>query len=213
MDIYLIDASGEKFHFPVNPEEISIRRDKQFETFNILSLGEVDAAQQEKVKEIAFSSFFPKTYDPSYCRYQDLPDPRTAMNQLTIWMNSRQPVRLLVTDTGVNVLVYVAAHTSMFRGGEPDDIAFDVTFRTWRDMKVRGAAAAAAVSGQTVKAARPDTKPVPKVYTVVSGDTLSGIAKRELGSSSKWSAIYEKNKAQIGSDPNRIFPGQKLVMP
>lgn len=213
MDIYLIDASGEKFHFPVNPEEISIRRDKQFETFNILSLGEVDAAQQEKVKEIAFSSFFPKTYDPSYCRYQDLPDPRTAMNQLTIWMNSRQPVRLLVTDTGVNVLVYVAAHTSMFRGGEPDDIAFDVTFRTWRDMKVRGAAAAAAVSSQAVKAARPDTKPVPKVYTVVSGDTLSGIAKRELGSSSKWSAIYEKNKAQIGSDPNRIFPGQKLVMP
>ncbi|MGG1314031.1 LysM peptidoglycan-binding domain-containing protein [Cohnella laeviribosi] len=213
MDIYLIDASGEKFHFPVNPEEISIRRDKQFETFNLLSLGEVDAAQQEKVKEIAFSSFFPKTYDPSYCRYQDIPDPRTAMNRLTIWMNSKQPVRLLITDTGVNVLVFVAAHTSVFRGGEPGDISFDVTFRTWREMKVRTAAAASGTSGSAAKAARPDTKPVPKVYTVAAGDTLSGIAKRELGSSSKWSAIYEKNKALIGSDPNRIFPGQKLVMP
>lgn len=52
-----------------------------------------------------------------------------------------------------------------------------------------------------------------KTYTVKSGDSLSKIAKLELGSSSKWNEIYKLNAKIIGSDPNRIKPGQKLVMP
>lgn len=209
MDIFLIDSSNEKFQFPVNPEEIQISREKQFETINIITLGEVDVAQQEIIKTVSFSSFFPKVADPSYCRYAEIPDPQTAMNRLTSIMVDHRPVRLLITDTAVNVLVYVSAHASAFRGGEPDDVYFDVTFRTWRDMKVRKAGGGSA--GQA--AVRTDTKPTPKVYTVRTGDSLSSIAKLELGSSSKWSAIYDKNKTLIGSDPNRIVPGQKLVMP
>ena len=46
-------------------------------------------------------------------------------------------------------------------------------------------------------------------YTVVSGDTLSGIAKKFLGDATKWRAIYEMN-TDIISDPNLIFPGQVL---
>ncbi|WP_027092535.1 LysM peptidoglycan-binding domain-containing protein [Cohnella thermotolerans] len=212
MDIYLIDSSGGKFHFPVNPEEIVFGREKQYETLNILSLGEVDAAQREKVKEISFSSFFPKVADSRFCRYTDLPDPQAAMNRLTAMMTDQRPVRLIITDTAVNVLVFVSAHSTTFRGGEPGDVYFDVTFRTWREMKVKKTASAAGSTGKTA-AARSDMKQVPKVYTVQPGDTLSSIAKRELGSSSQWSAIYAKNKAVIGSDANRILPGQKLVMP
>ncbi|MNE87947.1 LysM domain/BON superfamily protein [compost metagenome] len=52
-----------------------------------------------------------------------------------------------------------------------------------------------------------------KTYTVKSGDTLSKIAKLELGSSSKWKDIYNLNKAVIGSDPKLIKPGQRLVLP
>ncbi|MBB6730057.1 LysM peptidoglycan-binding domain-containing protein [Cohnella zeiphila] len=209
MDIYLVEASGEKFQLPVNPEEIRISREKQYETVNILALGEIDVAQQEKVKEISFSSFFPKVADLRYCRYADVLDPQEAMNRLTSMMNAKQPVRLIITETAVNVLVYVSAHASTFSGGEPGDVFYDATFRTWREMKVRQAPGSAAAAA----AARPDTKPVPKVYTVKAGDTLSAIAKRELGSSSSWKAIYDKNKALIGSDANKIVPGQKLVMP
>lgn len=213
MDIYLIDSSGSKFHFPVNPEEISISREKQYETVNILSLGEVDAAQKEKVKEISFSSFFPKTADSRYSRYMNVPDPQAAMNRLTAMMMDSRPSRLIITDTIINSLVYVSANHSTFRGGEPGDVYFDVSFRTWREMKVRKSAAAAGASSAASATVRSDTKPVPKVYTVQAGDTLSSIAKRELGSSSEWSAIYEKNKTTIGRDPNKIVPGQKLVMP
>lgn len=209
MDITLRYPSGEKFVFPVNPEEISIRRDKQYETVNILAMGEVDVPQQEKVREITFSSFFPLRHDERICQCgggDRHPDPQEAMNRLTALMNSKTPVRLIISDTVVNVLVTLSVHNSTFKGGEPGDVYYEATFRTYREMKVKPA-------GQPAAAARPDNKPVPKVYTVKSGDTLWGIAKLHLGNGAKWQLIYDLNKAVIGPDANLIKPGQKLVMP
>lgn len=209
MDIHLRDAAGNDFQFPVNPEEITITRGKSLETVNILSLGEYDFPAGEKVKEIAFSSFFPASYDEGYCKYSQLPDPQEAMNGLTRMMNSKTPVRLIITDTAVNVLVMISAHNTTFKGGEPGDVYFELTARTWRDMKVHTKAAAV----QKSQDSRPDTKPKVKTYTVKSGDTLSKIAKLELGNSAKWQDIYNANVKIIGKDPNKIKPGQKLVMP
>ena len=48
--------------------------------------------------------------------------------------------------------------------------------------------------------------------TVKSGDSLSKIAKRELGDANKWKAIYEANRDKI-QDPDRIHPGQVLNLP
>ncbi|MBX3717898.1 MAG: LysM peptidoglycan-binding domain-containing protein [Burkholderiales bacterium] len=51
-----------------------------------------------------------------------------------------------------------------------------------------------------------------KVYVVVSGDSLSKIAKREYGNANDWPRIFEANK-DILKDPNKIYPGQKLKIP
>jgi nucleoid-associated protein YgaU len=49
-------------------------------------------------------------------------------------------------------------------------------------------------------------------YTVESGDTLSGIAKRFLGNASDYPKIFEANREVI-KDPNLIYPGQKIRIP
>lgn len=49
-------------------------------------------------------------------------------------------------------------------------------------------------------------------YTVVAGDTLSKIAKREYGDASKWHRIYEANKDTI-KNPDLIYPGQTFKIP
>jgi nucleoid-associated protein YgaU len=53
---------------------------------------------------------------------------------------------------------------------------------------------------------------VEKVYVVVSGDSLSKIAKREYGNANDWKRIFEANK-DILKDPDKIHPGQKLRIP
>lgn len=49
-------------------------------------------------------------------------------------------------------------------------------------------------------------------HTVEKGDTLSAIAKKHYGKSSRWRAIFEANR-DVLSDPDRIFPGQVLKLP
>ena len=51
-----------------------------------------------------------------------------------------------------------------------------------------------------------------RIYVVVSGDSLSKIAKREYGDAKKWKQLFEANR-DIIKDPNLIHPGQKLKLP
>lgn len=59
-------------------------------------------------------------------------------------------------------------------------------------------------------------------HTIKGGDTLSAIAKKYLGSASRWREIYELNKAAIDAEAKKhgkeggghwIFPGTKLKIP
>ena len=51
-----------------------------------------------------------------------------------------------------------------------------------------------------------------RTYVVVSGDSLSKIAKREYGDAQKWPKIYEANR-NIIKNPDLIYPGQELRIP
>ena len=49
-------------------------------------------------------------------------------------------------------------------------------------------------------------------HDVVSGDTLSAISKKYYGDANQYMKIFEANKPML-SDPNKIYPGQKLRIP
>ena len=74
------------------------------------------------------------------------------------------------------------------------------------------------VGGSSTTAPKPKAEAPPPVtdvertYTVVAGDTLSKIAKREYGDASKWKHIYEANKDVI-KNPDLIYPGQTFKIP
>ena len=61
---------------------------------------------------------------------------------------------------------------------------------------------------------KPSAPPEPpaQFHTVVSGDTLSKIAKTFYGDPMKYPVIFEANKPML-SDPDKIYPGQVLRIP
>jgi len=66
----------------------------------------------------------------------------------------------------------------------------------------------------------PATPPVPPKQNTVTVcpwpqwcGSLSGIAQKEYGNAGLWTLIYNANKALIGANPNKIRPGQVLVIP
>ena len=56
----------------------------------------------------------------------------------------------------------------------------------------------------------PEAPPLPvtvfEPYMIKRGDYLIKIASREYGDSSRWREIYEWNREEIGSNPNKIYP-------
>ena len=54
--------------------------------------------------------------------------------------------------------------------------------------------------------------PEAQMHTVVSGDSLSKIAKKYYGDANKYQAIFEANKPML-KDPDKIYPGQVLRIP
>ncbi len=78
------------------------------------------------------------------------------------------------------------------------------------DIKVKPGAAKAAAPAAAPAAAAPAAQSA--TYTVQSGDTLSGIAKKLLGNANDYMQIFNANKDQL-SDPDKIKPGQVLKIP
>ncbi|MFD4506798.1 transglycosylase family protein [Streptomyces sp. NPDC058457] len=68
----------------------------------------------------------------------------------------------------------------------------------------------------SVRDVRPQTTPQSRagqaeMYTVVSGDTLSGIAE-DHDVAGGWHRLYAANRTTVGSDPDLILPGQRLSL-
>ncbi|MGB8692296.1 MAG: LysM peptidoglycan-binding domain-containing protein [Steroidobacteraceae bacterium] len=54
--------------------------------------------------------------------------------------------------------------------------------------------------------------PYAQIHEVQKGDTLGKIAQKYYGDPALYTQIFAANKNQL-KDPNKIFPGQKLVIP
>ncbi|MGW0708694.1 transglycosylase SLT domain-containing protein [Streptomyces sp. NPDC002643] len=72
-------------------------------------------------------------------------------------------------------------------------------------------AAVTSVQAAPKSAAPTVAQPKSLTYKVVSGDTLSSIARKH-GVSGGWQRIYQDNRKTIGGDPRLIHPGLKLKL-
>jgi len=90
-------------------------------------------------------------------------------------------------------------------GGDPDISPSGTTTQTTKDKRT---------TKRSVRDVQPQTTPqsqagTAEMYTVVHGDTLSGIADdRQVRGG--WQRLYAANRTTVGSDPDLIIPGQRL---
>ena len=105
-----------------------------------------------------------------------------------------------------------------FRGGLHLD-----PFQYWNDTSITSGLAQSTTEAELTSVIRPEaldlTSGVSSVYTVQPGDTLWGIAERELGSPLEWKKVAELNQGRVQADgrtlatDNWVYPGWTLVLP
>lgn len=205
---------NEWLRLPVNPEQISIKKTHGYEDVQVTQLGEYTVIGEAALREFSFASFFPRDYHPGYCEYEDLLDPWSAVGKIEKWMEGRKPVRLVITGTPIEGLVTIRSFQYSERAGNPGDVFYELELKEYKEVKFRQVETSGSGKSTVITGAhRPETKTVPAFYVVILGDTLWKIAQRTLGNGDRWREIYEANTAVIGKNPNKIYPGQKLVIP
>lgn len=199
----------ERLQLPVPPPEYQYTISNQNDTVNILGLGDIIQITGEGLAEIEISSHFPARQVP-YAQYY-FGDPYVATKTIDRWRQTKRPIRLIITETPINLACAIESFTWGERGGSRD-VDYSLKLKEYRFIQVKQVGPTPQQQGAATSINRPDTKEQPKTYTVKTGDSLFLIAKKTLGDGSKWQAIYAKNKSTIGANPNLIKPGQVLFI-
>ena len=204
---------------PIDDQTTYTDGEQQPTTVNILDVGAVDLpGTAVDLDSISWSSFFPGEHDANICDVpaSGLKTPEQYRNQFSSWKDNGTTLRLVWPLAALNKAMYVKSFT-WNAPNAAGDIFYTVTFR-----EVKTIAPKKVTPGGTATTAKQpadrDKSPVkqaaaaapkPKTYTVKSGDTLTGIAKK-LGLSPWKEKLYIPNKSVIGANPDKIKPGMVL---
>lgn len=227
--IFSLSADDFKEHLqlPVNPSEYKIQTGQLNSVINIHEYGEVSVLGGKKLRTVTLSSLFPRSYS-NYCEYSNVPDPFSAVDMINNWREKKKIIRLIIQDSSsasdskpdkavsvgedgqVNMNCTIEDFEYGQKGGS-GDVEFTLSLKEYEN---KGAIQVNKKDPAVLtKGSRASSKKMSSYYEVKKGDTLYSIAKKRTGSMTNWKAIYEKNKTQIGNDPNKLKAGMRLVIP
>lgn len=193
---------------PVTPGRYQWMVGKRMETININQLGDVYRPGGLTRFSGNFDFLLPAQEYP-WMEAGSRADPQYYLDYLNAWASDEKTVRMVVTGTEINVLVYIEDVTQ----GETDgtgDRYITVAVREYCDLEAVEVAAATGTQngGRAADASSGKTQ----AYTIVSGDTLSVICRRYYGKSTAkyYNALAKYNGIK---NPHLIYPGVTIQIP
>lgn len=200
----------EGFILPINPLSFTLSESNLNQTITILDIGDINLIGHRGLVSCTLESFFPSTNSPHYQRAEK--EPMEYINQLKKWKESGKPIRMIISDSSVNLAMAIE-HLSFTQNEGDNDIYYTLELLEYRFLNVPSVDT---TTNTTVESNglkdRPNDEIQPTTYTVKSGDSLWAIATRIYGNGSDYTKIYEAN-TNIISKPELIYAGQELIIP
>lgn len=214
---------------PITPSKIQTKIKNQNKTINLINDGEINILKSPGLTEISFDVLLPQVEYP-FAIYPN------GFRQADFYLNKFEELKIngtvfqficsrvspagnLLFDT--NMKVTLEDYRILEDATQGLDIKVRVNLKQYKDYGTKTVnivtkpkeVTTKPVVVASVSTPRPaETAPKPKTYTVVKGDTLWNIAKKNLGNGARYTEIYNLNKDKI-KNPNLIYPGQVLTLP
>ena len=187
MDIFLRTAD-KTIKLPVLPNGYTISTGQNNQVINTVSGGEILLKGKPKLKTIEITSFFPKSKTHGgYSARSKFKPPLALINLIGKWRKDAQVVRLIISETNINMLTLIDSFDYGQEGGS-GDFNFSISFTEYKNATVKKSN-----GKKTTLLGGRETKMLGTTYTVKPGDTLKKIAKKQLGSSSKYLSVAKLN--------------------
>lgn len=237
--------------FPVTPGKVTTKINGKNKTVSLINDGEINIIKTTGLTDVSIDELLlPALQDYPFANHEDentnevsFHDAKYYLDKLESWKNDKKPVKwkmIRISPDGSTLLWDSSMDVTIedYEIIEDADNGMDVTVKL--DMKQyryygakklkikKNSAKTKSSKKKTAKKekARPKKKKTISTYTVKKGDCLWNIAKKELGSGSRWKEIYNLNKSTIESCAKKhghksaiegsncwIFTGEVLKMP
>lgn len=211
---------------PIAPEKLTTKIKNQNKTFNLINDGEVNILKSAGLTEVEFECLLPNNEYP-FAKYdsgfQNANYYLSALEELKTSLNSFQfivtrDLSIGKSFTATNMTVSLEDYTIEENAENLFDVSVSIKLKQFKEVATKTVAIATTSSESTYSVTEnreTNNSPEPitsQSYTVVSGDTLWGIAKYYYGDGNKYTTIHNANTDKI-SNPNLIYPGQVLTIP
>lgn len=226
MEIYITNLeTNDRLQIPMLPTEIRGTIANKFASYSIIENGDVKIPTGTSLDTYTWSAKFPgeKRKQDAYIRMWTAPKECDKFIR-SLKAKGGKPVkaRLLITETHINLDVYLQTYNPVESGGY-GDITYSITFIRAKKIEISTSSSTSTPLKNTPAPAASEERtspPAAKTYTVVKGDCLWSIAEKMGLGGANYGKLYEANKDVI--DPRNqqysmpkytIYPGQVLTIP
>ena len=203
-DVYITNQeTGEKISLAWVPEKISVKESAQFQSYNIIERGEVKVPKGKRLSAVSWEAVFPgesRTED-SFIKSGNWEAPTEIIQRLQAWQNAGNKLNLLITQTPVNLDVFLQSLDYSFEGGM-GDAKYSISFIAAEDLLIKTVEEVDAEKAKEVESGIPELEsraalPKPSSIKSVLNQTLWSIAEQKLGSGARWLEVYAANAKKL----------------
>ena len=131
----ILSCESESLTLPVTPWKYSVTTSQNNKVVDILDFGEALLFGNAKLKKLKFSCFFPNQERHEGHKYVigDSYSPSECIDLITKWKESKKPIRVIITDSPVNLMMGIMDFSYHEKDGTRD-IWFDISFDEYKDL-------------------------------------------------------------------------------
>lgn len=178
---------------PVTPSKYSITSGQKNKIVDITQVGEALIFGMPKLRTLSFSGFFPSLLHDYPFIVGDTKEPAEIVELLTKWKESRMPVRVIITDTPVNLMFGIMQFDWWEQDGSKD-IYYTLSLTEYKDLNTPAANNDKPVDETTGLKDRPTETVEPTQATLwQKGSDICDAAKKAYGDYTHWRRIVQSN--------------------
>ena len=130
-----LSCENEQLTLPVTPWKYTVTTGQDNKVVDILDFGEALLFGNAKLKRLKFGCFFPNQERHEGHKYVvgDSYSPEECIDQITKWKEGKKPVRVIITDSPINLVMGIMDFNYNEKDGSRD-IWYEISFNEYKDL-------------------------------------------------------------------------------
>ncbi|MCH4095163.1 MAG: hypothetical protein LKE88_00720 [Acidaminococcus provencensis] len=177
---------------PVTPEKYQMTGGQKNKVVDITRVGEAIIFGMPKARTLTFSSFFPDLNHDYPFAVDSTKSPTELVEYFIKVKEARKPVRVIITDSPVNLMMGLMSFNYFEKDGTRD-IYYELSFTEYKDLNIPSANNNKPVDEKTGLKKRPEGETPKKVtWQKKAGDFLDA-TKKAYGDYNHWRRVAKSN--------------------